>query len=153
MFRLLEGEEPVDSIYRFARQHNLESSARRQLLQVVCSQRQDIGLPPCKRDLALVMPGVAIPHPIEPWFDLPGSLVVWENEEPADVVHAYWKGIVPDGERHPPSVNETFRGELIEKLCDGGSCGGARLRGSRAQRRRLRDRPRHEHRRRRGGRL
>jgi hypothetical protein len=100
---VLEGEEVADAVHRFAHQHRprVDAAAKQQLLRHVCGSRADQQLPPCSRDLALVLNATVrtgLGHGShreedEAWFPfdegpaVASPLVVWENEEPADVIH------------------------------------------------------------------
>lgn len=104
----------VDAIHRFAFVHHIhDPSAKKQLLHHMCSNRPD-HTAPCTRDMALLLKatvhtgldpdlfkdedgkgkeGEVDDGMNENWFvfdegpAVPSPLVVWENEEPADVIH------------------------------------------------------------------
>ena len=109
-----EGEEVVDAIHRFAFVHQIhDPNAKKQLLHHMCNNRPNQAAP-CTRDMALLLKatvhtgldtGAFSGNDIagndkddedgknDNWFvfdegpAVPSPLVVWENEEPADIIH------------------------------------------------------------------
>jgi hypothetical protein len=49
---IVEGEEPIDAIFSFVNKYKLEPSARGQIFNVICSNRESLGLKPCSRNNA-----------------------------------------------------------------------------------------------------
>lgn len=94
--QVLENEESVDAIYKFARTYNMSKPERYNLLVRLCELQRT----PCNRDRAVLF-SAPIAGPNGERLD---DIVVYEDEEPADVVYKFalmysmdrpmWTGII-----------------------------------------------------------
>ncbi|KAF0719579.1 Aste57867_929 [Aphanomyces stellatus] len=110
VLQVLQGEEPVDAIVRFGREHDLDEFAQKSILDGVCEASQL----PCTRERSLLYVAVVNNE----------GVPFYADDEPADVVH--WYGT---------DRNWTFveRKEWLAELCRIRRAGAPLLNCSRAE--------------------
>jgi len=102
---VLDGQEAVDALYTFRHKHHLTVTMANQVFQHLCASHPQY----CSRNQAVVL-DIALPHPLGA-IKVPERLVVRDGEEPADVVDGWC--------RRNGLEDETFRDDLIRRVCDG----------------------------------
>jgi hypothetical protein len=101
-FLVLEGEEPVDAVFKFYKlKHRLGPSVRRNLLNDICSKVK------CTRNRAILYQS----GPINVDGRLLKSFDVYENEQPADVAYIYSRHI-------SPTLSRNIEDQLIKTACE-----------------------------------
>lgn len=104
--KIFHGEEPADAVFQFGRQHGLDGSIRKSILDDICRQLE------CEREYAIIWKMPVVGNSTED-NDVVGIFELPENAEPVDIAEEF---VATHG------LGRVVRDDIVHQACEVVSC-------------------------------